>query len=127
MDTRYKNPYIAIAPSSVNGSRRVYIGAYPDVKSAQEALEDYIKHGRPQLYGATLADIYKMWSDIHYKEIEKNDTWRSMWKWYEPLYNIKISELRTAHFQDIINKVKSKGTADKLKSPAVMLCSIAMS
>lgn len=125
-DTRYKNPYIAIAPSSVNGSGRVYIGAYPDMKSAQEALEDYIKHGRPQLYNATLRDIYMHWSDTHYREIQKPEIWRSIWKWYEPLYNIKISELRTAHFQDIVNKAGSKSTADKLKSLAGMLCKYAL-
>lgn len=38
-DSRYKNPYIAIAPSSTSGKGRVYIGAYPDMKTAQAALE----------------------------------------------------------------------------------------
>ncbi len=37
-DTRYKNPYIAIAPATPNGKGRQYIGAYPDMKSAQAAL-----------------------------------------------------------------------------------------
>ena len=36
-DTRYKNPYIAIAPSTRNGAGRTYIGAYPDMKTAQAA------------------------------------------------------------------------------------------
>lgn len=125
-DTRYKNPYIAIAPSTRTGAGRTYIGAYPDMKSAQAALEEYIKNGRPQLYGATLADVYKLWSDIHYREIQTPESWRSMWKWYEPLYDVKISELRTAHFQDIVNKANSKPTADKLKSLAIMLCRYAL-
>lgn len=125
-DTRYKNPYIAIAPSTRTGAGRTYIGAYPDMKSAQAALEEYIKNGRPQLYGSTLADIYKLWSDIHYREIQKPEGWRSIWKWYEPLYDMKMSELRTAHFQDIVNKAKTKSTADKLKSLAIMLCRYAL-
>lgn len=125
-DTRYKNPYIAIAPSTRNGQSRVYIGSYPDMKTAQAALEDYLKHGRPELYGATLADVYKLWSDIHYREIQTSGVWRSMWKWYEPLYDMKMSDLRTAHFQDIINKAKTKSTADKLKSLAIMLCRYAL-
>lgn len=125
-DTRYKNPYIAIAPSTRNGAGRTYIGAYPDMKTAQAALEEYIKNGRPQLYGSTLADIYKLWSDIHYREIQKPEGWRSIWKWYEPLYDMKMSELRTAHFQDIVNKAKTKSTADKLKSLAIMLCRYAL-
>lgn len=125
-DTRYKNPYIAIAPATAHGQGRTYVGAYPDIKTAQAALEDYLKHGRPELYGATLADIYKLWSDIHYREIQTSGVWRSMWKWYEPLYTVKMSELRTAHFQDIVNKAKTKATADKLKSLAIMLCRYAL-
>ncbi len=125
-DTRYKNPYIAIAPSTRNGAGRTYIGSYPDMKSAQAALEEFIKNGRPQLYGATLADIYKLWSDVHYREIQKPEVWRSMWKWYEPLYDMKMSDLRTAHFQEIVSKAKTGSTADKLKSLAVMLCKYAL-
>ena len=125
-DTRYKNPYIAIAPSTRNGAGRTYIGSYPDMKSAQAALEEYIKNGRPQLYGATLADTYKLWSDIHYREIQTPEVWRSIWKWYEPLYDMKMSELRTAHFQEIVNKANSKATAEKLKSLAIMLCRYAL-
>lgn len=125
-DTRYKNPYIAIAPSTRNGAGRTYIGAYPDMKTAQAALEEYIKNGRPQLYGASLADVYDLWSDIHYREIQNPAVLRSMWKWYQPLYDIKMSELRTAHFQDIVNKAGTKSTADKLKSLAIMLCRYAL-
>ena len=125
-DPRYKKPYIAIAPSSVHGKGRIYIGSYPDMKSAQAALEDYIKNGRPELYNATLGDIYKLWSDIHYREIDSAAVWKSLWKWYEPICKIKMSDLRTAHFQDIINKAKTKATADKLKSLALMLCRFAL-
>lgn len=125
-DTRYKNPYIAIAPSTSHGAGRIYIGSYPDMKSAQAALEDFIKNGRPQLYGATLAEVYKLWSEIHYREIQKPEIWRSMWKWYAPLYEVKMSELRTAHFQAIVSKAKTGSTADKLKSLAVMLCRYAL-
>lgn len=125
-DTRYKNPYIAIAPSTRNGAGRTYIGAYPDMKTAQAALEEYIKNGRPQLYGASLADVYNLWSDIHYREIQTPEAWRSYWKWYEPLYDMKISELRTAHFQEIVNKAKSKATAEKLKSIVMMICRYAL-
>ena len=125
-DTRYKNPYIAIAPASNHGAGRIYIGSYPDMKSAQAALDDFIKNGKPQLYGSTLAEVYKLWSEIHYREIKKPGIWRSMWKWYAPLYDVKMSELRTAHFQSIVSKAKTESTADKLKSLAVMLCRYAI-
>lgn len=125
-DTRYKNPYIAIAPSSTNGAGRTYIGSYPDMKSAQAALDDFIRNGRPQLYGATLVDVYRLWSDIHFREIRRPEIMRSMWKWFSPLYDVRMADLRTAHFQEIINKAKTESTADKLKSLAVMLCRYAL-
>lgn len=125
-DTRYKKPYIAIAPSSAHGAGRIYIGSYPDMKSAQEALEDYLKHGRPELYGATLSDIYTQWSDIHYKRIKDPTVWLAMWKRLEPIHNVKMSEIRTAHFQPFVNAATSKSSATKLKSLALMLCRYAM-
>ena len=125
-DTRYKNPYMAIAPSTPNGAGRRYIGAYPDMKSAQAALEDYIKHGRPELYRATLSDVYDLWSDIHFKRIKDATVWLAMWKRYTPLHDIKMSDIRTAHFQPIVNAATSKSSATKLKSLAVMLCRFAL-
>lgn len=127
-DMRYKNPYIAIAPSSPNGKGRTYIGAYPDVKTAQAALEDYIKHGRPELYNATLEDVYKIWSETHYTQIKDTSAamWKSIWKRFEPLHKTKIADLRTAHFQDVVNTGKSTDTVEKTKSLAVQLCRCAM-
>lgn len=125
-DTRYKSPYIAIAPASSHGAGRVYIGSYPDLKSAQEALDDYIKHGKPELYGATLEDVYKLWSDIHYKRIKDPTVWLAMWKRYTPLHKIKMSDIRTAHFQKYVNEATSKSSATKLKSLALMLCRYAL-
>lgn len=125
-DNRNKNPYIAIAPSTPGGAGRTYIGSYATMKEAQEALENFIKNGRPQLYNATFSDIYKLWSDIHYKEIKDPSSWKSMWKWYEPLYNLKMSDLRTVHFQEIVNKANSKAAANKLRSLALMLSRYAL-
>lgn len=125
-DMRYKNPYIAIAPSSPNGAGRLYIGSFPDVKSAQEALEDFIKHGRPDLYNATLSDIYDLWSDIHFKRIKDPAVWKAMWKRMEPIHKVKMSDIRTAHFQPFVNAAASKSSATKIKSLALMLCRFAM-
>ena len=101
-DTRYKNPYIAIAPSTPNGSARTYIGSYPDMKSAQAALEDYIKHGRPELYNATLADIYQLWSSTHFKQIKDSTVISAMWKRLEPIHNTKMYQLwSSTHFKQI--------------------------
>lgn len=125
-DTRYRNPYIAIAPASSHGAGRTYIGSFPDMKSAQAAIDDFIKHGRPELYGATLGEIYDLWSSVHYKKIKDPTVWKALWKRYEPLADIKISDIRAAHFQPTVNAATSKSAASKLKSLALMLCRYAM-
>lgn len=127
-DTRYKNPYIAYAPSSPHGAGRIYIGSYPDMKSAQAALENFIKNGKPKFYNATLEDIYLLWSSVHYTQIKKTSVsmWKSVWKRFAPLYQIRIADLRTYHFQEIVNKGKSTDTVEKTKSLACQLCRCAM-
>lgn len=127
-DTRYKKPYLAYAPSTRGGKGRIYIGAYPDIKTAQAALEDFIKNGRPELYNATLEDIYKLWSDTHYKRIGDSgrQLYSAMWKRLKTIKDIKMSELRTVHFQEIVNTATSKSAAEALKTLCVMLCKYAM-
>lgn len=125
-DSRYKNQYIALAPATPNGAGRQYIGCYPDMKTAQAALEDYIKNGRPELYNATFADIYKLWSEIHYKRIKDPTVWKAMYKRMEKLHSVKMADLRTVHFQQFVNEATSKSSATKLKSLALMLCRFAM-
>lgn len=125
-DSRYKRPYLAYAPSSSNGSGRTYLGSYPDMKSAQAALEEFAKNGRPELYNATLADIYALWSNVHYEHIADATTYKAMWKRMEAIYSVKMSDIRAAHFQPFVDAATSKSAADKIKSLAVMLCRYAM-
>lgn len=123
-----KNPYIVHAPSTPNGAGRIYIGAYPDYKSAQIALEDYIRNGRPTLYNATLGDIYKMWSAIHYKRVSQSavDLYSVMWKRFSDIKSIKMVDIKTTHFQEIVNRATSRSAANTLKVMAIMLCKHAM-
>lgn len=98
------------------------------MKTAQTALEDYIKNGRPELYNATLEDIYKLWSDTHYKRVSESGKklYSSIWKRFREIQDMKISCIRTAHFQKIINSARSKSTAEISKALASMLCNFAM-
>ncbi len=125
-DSRNKNPYIAYAPATSHGAGRTYIGSYPDVKSAQEAVELFIKNGRPELHNATLSDIYQLWSVTHYQQISDPTTYKAMWKRMEPIKDMKMSDLRTAHLQPIVNAATSKSAASKIKSLALMLCRYAV-
>ena len=127
-DTRYKNPYIAIAPATPNGKGRQYIGAYPDMKSAQAALDNFIRNSNPELYNATFEDVYNIWSETHYKQVKSTTAynWKTCWKWFEELYNMKVSDLRTAHFQSIVNRANTRATAKWIKALAhqVMQCAL---
>ena len=123
-----KNPYIVRAPATSHGTGRIYIGSYPDMVSAQRALEDYIRNGRPTLYGARLSDIYDLWSEIHYKRVSESGVklYTSMWKRFKSIEHMKMADLRTAHFQEIVNSCTSKSSAEIVKALATMLCRYAM-
>lgn len=123
-----KRPWIASAPATRHGMGRVYLGAYPTYKEAQSAIEAYIREGRPELYGATVAEIYRLWSETHFKRVSDSaiSLYTSMWKRFEPLYTMKMADVRTEHFQQIVNNCTSKSAADTVKALAVMLCRYAM-
>ena len=127
-DTRYKNPYIAHAPATKYGSGRVYIGAFPTVREAQEAIDKYVKEGRTELYNSTLADVYERWSEMHFKRVSDSaiSLYSSMWKKFIKIQGIKMRDIRTAHFQEIVNQGASRATCDALKTTALMICKFAM-
>lgn len=122
------NPYIVRAPATSHGTGRIYLGSYPDMVSAQKALEDYIANGRPELYNATLADIYKLWSGTHFESVSESAVklYSSMWKRFRSIENMKMTELRTVHFQELVNAATSRSSAEIVKALATMLCRYAM-
>lgn len=127
-DNRYKKPYIAHAPNSRYGKNRVYIGSFATMREAQDAIEKYIREGRPELYNATLGDIYQKWSGIHFKQVSDSavSLYSAMWKRFETVQEIKMRDIRTAHFQDIVNGATSKSACDTIKTMAIMICKYAM-
>lgn len=126
-DARYSKPYIVHAPATSNG-RRVYIGCYKTYLEAQKALDDYCINGRSELYNATFGQMYKLWSDKHFLTIDEKSIYQytSMSKWLKPLFNCKMSDLKTADYQRIVNASKSKSTAQVVRSIAVMVCKCAV-
>lgn len=127
-DKRYKNQYIAHAPSAKYGGNRVYIGAFQTMREAQEAIDKYVKEGRPELYNASLADIYSKWSAIHFTRVSDSavSLYSSMWKRFSDIQGIKMRDIRTIHLQDVVNSGTSKSACDTLKAMSVMLCKFAM-
>ncbi len=127
-DKRYKNPWIAVAPSSKYGQGRTYIGSFATRNEAKDALDDFIKRGRPELYNATVGEIYEMWSKSHFRGVSESAVhlYTHMWKRFQNVKELPMRELRTAHIQEIINAATSKSACDIIKTMAVMLCKFAM-
>jgi integrase len=127
-DNRYKNPWIAHGPATAHGAGRKYLGAYATRAEAQAAIDDFLKRGRPDLYNATLQQIYDLWSAQHYKDISRHQeqTYHSMWKRFKPIAGIKIAELRAADFQSIVDTAASASAAAKIQAISSSLCSYAL-
>ena len=127
-DSRYKNPWIAHGPATSHGAGRKYLGAYATRAEAQAAIEDYIKRGRPDLYNATLQQIYDLWSAQHYKDISwhQEQTYRSFWRRFEGLAGVKIADLRTADFQAVVDTATSASAAGNIQAISSALCRYAL-
>lgn len=128
-DSRNKaHPWVAHAPSSRFGKSRTYLGSFTTYKEAQDAIDKYIREGRPELYGATLETIYKLWSETHFRNVSTSAVYlyTAMWKRFDEIKGIKMEDVRTVHFQDIVNEATSKSAAETIKALATMLCRYAM-
>lgn len=126
-DERYKKPWIVHAPSSKYGGGRQYLGCYATRKEAAAALDEFIRNGRPELYNATLADVYKLWTEKHFTTVSESAVrlYSYMWPKFSELAPMPMRELRTAHFQEIISAATSYSAAHTLRAMAVMMCRVA--
>ena len=127
-DKRYKNQWIAHGPATSHGAGRKYLGAYATRAEAQAAIDGYIQRGRPDLYNATLQQIYALWSAQHFKVIslQQERVYRSMWLRFEGIQGMKISDLRTADFQAVVDTATSASAAAKIQAISSALCRYAL-
>lgn len=125
-DTRRNKSWVAHSPSR-NG-KRIYLGSYVSREEAQDALNNFIQNGCSDLHNATVADIYQLWSNAHFKQVSESTIklYSSMWKRFAPISQMKIRDVRTTHFQEIVNTGTSKSACDTIKIIALMLCRYAM-
>ena len=124
-----KAPYCAYGPGTICGMGRDYIGSYPTYAEAQQAIDDYIKKGRPALYGITVEGIYNLWSSTHYNTISDGSahTYKASWKHFEGIKDMKMSDVRTAHLQGVIDDLwETPGAAYSARVLAKALCLYAM-
>ena len=96
-----------------------YIGYYPTRSEALQALADYnINPYQLETASITFAEVYNKWSDYKFTEVGESAIigYKAAFKTCEPLHNIKFSEIKTAHLQNLIqNSGKAHGSLRKLK------------
>ena len=75
----------------------------------------------------TLGELYAEWSAGKYKNVAKAtaDNYRAAWLYLQRLERAKVKDIRTHHWQSIINECAEKGlsrsTLEKIRTLAVML------
>lgn len=80
----------------------------------------------------TLAELYKEWSNGKYQHISKSteNNYRAAWKYIQRYEKATFKDLRTSHWQSIIDQCAGEGlsrsTLKKIKTVAVMLYEHAM-
>lgn len=126
-----KNPYIAYAPSTPNGAGRKYLGSYPSMAAAQQALESYAKGAYSELSGARVDKIYDLWSAKHFQTLSRSgeQSYKTAYKWLAPIKSAKMADIKTADLQRCIDACAAKfgrAQCEKVRQLCSQLCKFAM-
>lgn len=111
---------------------RFVVGYFERKTDALDALGKLSKEAIALKSDATIEDVYNEWSVLHYPKLSKNGMqgYKTAWKYLYKLHDIKMSEVRTQHFQDCINDVVSlnysRSQCEKVKQLCSQLCKKAM-
>lgn len=112
-DGNRQKPFVAFTPLKrcADGKRRrEIIGAAATEDEALQILADYNKFKGSKL-NFTFEDLYSEWSKKAYTTISKStaDCYRAAWKQMEELHRKKIKDVRSGHFQDIVDRMEEEG------------------
>ena len=101
------------------------IGYFPTKRDAEKALALRSVSPVSPKADITLGELYKEWSESRYTRISKSTqgNYKASWNYLSVYENEKFTELRTAHFQKIIddNMDKSRSLLEKIKAQAYMI------
>lgn len=135
-DRKRKKPYMARLKAVYDPFEgrevRPVLGYYETKEEALNALALACENAPTEKYNYSLENIYKEWSNIHFKELSKSgiDSIKASWKYLEPLRNDKFRNIRTEDIQKCIDTATSKGksraTCEKIKQLYSQLCKYAM-
>lgn len=118
-----RRPFIArITSGWGQDGKQLYdvIGYYETRKDATIALAEYWKGGVKQSSSMTLETVYDEWSNVKFENISSSTIgqYKAAFQKLKPLWRARFVDLRTAHFQKVINdnhKILKKGTLEKIK------------
>jgi len=111
---------------------RQVIGYFETSKDAIAALGVHQVTPVSSKANMTLEELYEEWSYVKYKEISKSteNNYRAAWNYLKIMRKTKFKDLRTAHWQSVINQCAkedlSRSTLKKIKTVSVLLCDYAM-
>lgn len=139
---RRKRPWVVSRTILADGERkRIYLGYYEKKKDAQLALEYFCSLSITEHFMDTLGDVYSRWSSRTYPTLSKSaaDGYRAAWLRLCTLEHIPMREIKTSHFQSIIDTAMvikrtpdsperplSWDGKDKIRQLASQLCQEAM-
>jgi len=132
---RRRRPWVAVVTTgwTEDGKQiRQIVGYFETKQKGLDALALHRISPVSPKADMTLAEVYEEWSAGKYKNISKSteNNYRAAWKYMQPLMKAKFKEIRTAHWQDIIDTCKEQGlsqsTIQKIRTLAVMLSDHAM-
>lgn len=104
---------------------KTIIGYYDKKTAALDALARLQGRSIDEIYNWTFKEVYEAWKDEHFREIGERGIESYKWAFdiLKPLHNRKFRELRTADYQEVIDKYRDKSysTLSKFKQLATQM------
>lgn len=110
----------------------VIIGYFETRTEALSALNASADKPITKKVALTLDEVFEEWSQIHFKTIKESgvNNYNAAWRYLQSRGNIKMRDMRTAHFQTAIDEAvesgKSRSTCEKIKQLCSQLCKYAL-
>lgn len=129
---RRRKPYAVRITTGWNKDKRQqykYLGYFDKKADAITFLSDYNKSPKQfENKHTTIKEVYDKWSERHFKNVAANSvkSYTYSFKKCEHLYDAPLSELRTIHFQDIVDEMETTSTARTFKNVIKMIYAFAL-
>lgn len=117
-------PWRAVA---TDHGKRITVGSYATQTEALKALAAFEPRGSVVRSDMTLEDVYEVWGNVKRDTMSKSGwgNYEAAWKHMEHLAPVRLSELKTADYQKVIDGIKdklSRSSCEKVRNLASQLC-----